>query len=94
MSRCAQASATMAAQDVRMNAGGIGFHQMIESRSLARDQELGRGVVEPLALQLPDRRAQFENLGAQLENPVRIRVFLHRALPKLSAARDHAQRTT
>lgn len=37
---------------------------MIELCTLARDQELGRGVVEPLALQLPDGRAQFENLGA------------------------------
>lgn len=49
-----------------MDAGGISSHQMIESCALARDQELGRGVVEPLPLQLPDRRAQFENLGAQL----------------------------
>jgi hypothetical protein len=49
-----------------MDAGGISSHQMVESCSLARDQELGRGVIKPLALQLPDGRAQFENLGAQL----------------------------
>jgi hypothetical protein len=56
----------MAAQDIMMNGCGISSHQMIESCTLARNQELGRGVVEPLALQLPDRRAQFENLGTQL----------------------------
>jgi hypothetical protein len=65
-SRCAHVSATMAAQDIMMNGCGISSHQMIESCTLARNQELGRGVVEPLALQLPDGRTQFENLGAQL----------------------------
>jgi hypothetical protein len=64
---------------------------LLEPRTLACDQELGCGIVEALALQLPDRGAEFENLGAQLENPVRLRVFLYRALPKLSAARDHSQ---
>jgi hypothetical protein len=38
---------------------------MIELSALAHDQELGRGVVEPLALQLPDGRAQLENLGSR-----------------------------
>jgi hypothetical protein len=40
---------------------------------------------------LPDGRAQLENLGAQSQDPVRVRVFLHRAPPKLSAASDRAQ---
>jgi hypothetical protein len=39
---------------------------------------------------LPDGRAQFENLGAQSQDPVRVRVFLHRTLPMVSAARNHA----
>lgn len=51
---------------------------MVELRALACDQKLGRGIVEPFALQLPDGRAQFENLGAQSQDPVRVRVFLHR----------------
>jgi hypothetical protein len=63
---------------------------MIELRALACDQKLGRGIVEALALQLPDGRAQFENLGAQSQDPVRVRVFLHRTLPLVSAARNHA----
>lgn len=38
---------------------------MLELRSLACDQELGRCIVEACALQLPDGGAEFENLGAQ-----------------------------
>ncbi|WP_165405282.1 hypothetical protein [Bradyrhizobium genosp. SA-3] len=65
---------------------------MPELRPLACDQELGRSVVEALALQLPDGGAQFENLGAQFQDPVVVRVFLHRAAPNVSAAGQHARR--
>jgi len=51
---------------------------MVELRPFARNQKLGRGIVETLTLQLPDRGAQFEDLGAQLQNPVGVRVFFHR----------------
>jgi hypothetical protein len=40
---------------------------------------------------LPDGRAQFENLGAQSQDPVRIRVFLH-ARPQSSQRRAIARK--
>lgn len=43
----------------------IRLHEMLELRALARDQELGRSIVEASALQLPDGGTEFENLGAQ-----------------------------
>ena len=67
--------------DAKAAAFGIRLHELVELPPLACDQELRRSVVETLALQLPDRGAQFENLGAQLQDPVGIRVFVHRTLP-------------
>ncbi|QIO99138.1 hypothetical protein HAU86_04680 [Bradyrhizobium symbiodeficiens] len=58
---------------------------MLELRPLASEQKLGRSIIETGTLQLPDGRAQFENLGAQPQDPVSVRVFLHGALPKGSA---------
>jgi hypothetical protein len=40
---------------------------------------------------LPDGRAQFENLGAQSQDPVRVRVFLH-ARPQSSQRRAIARK--
>lgn len=45
---------------------GIRLHEMLKLRTLACDQKLGCGIVETLALQLPDGGAEFENFGAQL----------------------------
>ena len=93
-SRCATA---LAASDVRMlrpYACRICFHQMIELRPLARDQELGRGIVEALALQLPDGRAQFEDFGAKFQNPVGVAGLRPPRASNISAARDHACRAT
>jgi hypothetical protein len=45
-------------------ARSIRLHEMLELRPLASDQKLGRSIIETRALQLPDGRAQFENLGA------------------------------
>jgi hypothetical protein len=81
MSRRATALAASGVSDVRAATYGICLHEVVEPRPLARDQELGRGIVEALALQLPDRGAQFEDLGAQFQNPVGVRVFLHRVPP-------------
>ncbi|MCK1737950.1 hypothetical protein IVA79_29170 [Bradyrhizobium sp. 138] len=58
---------------------------MLELRPLASDQKLGRRIIETRALQLPDGRAQFENLGAQPQDPVSVRVFLHGAPSRHSA---------
>jgi hypothetical protein len=44
---------------------GICLHEVVELRPLTRDQEPGRGIIEAPALQLPDRGAQLEDLGAQ-----------------------------
>jgi hypothetical protein len=63
------------------------FCKMLELRPLTRDEELGRSIIEALALQLPDGRTQFENLSAQFEHPVVVRVFLHATL-NVSAARQ------
>ena len=67
-----------------------GLHERFELRAFACDQKLGGGIVEAGALQLADRRAQFEDLGSQLQNPVSVRVFIHGESPKASAARDRA----
>ncbi|BAC47860.1 bll2595 [Bradyrhizobium diazoefficiens USDA 110] len=64
---------------------------MVEPRPLARDQKLGRSVVETLTLQLPDRGPQLQDLGAQSQDPVRVRVFLHGMLPNVSATHDCAR---
>jgi len=37
---------------------------MLQLRPLASEQKLGRSIIETGTLELPDRRAQFENLGA------------------------------
>ena len=58
-----------------------GLDEVIEPRALSRNQQLGRGMVEALALQLPDRGAKLEDLGAQFQDPVGVRVFGHRAPP-------------
>lgn len=44
----------------------IRFHEMLKLCALACDQKLGCGMVKARALKLSDRRAEFENLGAQL----------------------------
>ena len=62
---------------------------MFEQHALARDQELRCGIIEAGALQLADGRAQFKNLGSQLQNPVRVRIFLH---GEKSAARGCARK--
>ena len=55
--RSARSEAEPAACRVRL-------HELLELRPLASDQKLGRGIIETRALQLPDGRAEFENLGA------------------------------
>ena len=50
---------------ILLSPDGIRLHEMLELRALARDQELGRSIVEAGALQLPDGGAEFKNLGAQ-----------------------------
>ncbi|WP_027529085.1 hypothetical protein [Bradyrhizobium sp. WSM3983] len=64
MSRCATALAASDVSDVKAATCGVYLHEVVKLRPLARDQELGRSIVEALTLQLPDRRAQFEDLGA------------------------------
>ncbi|WP_339038020.1 hypothetical protein WHZ78_09085 [Bradyrhizobium symbiodeficiens] len=58
---------------------------MLELRPLASEQKLGRSIIETGTLQLPDGGAQFENLGAQPQDPVSVRVLFHGALSKVSA---------
>lgn len=43
----------------------VGFHELLELRPLACNQELGRSIIQALALQLPDRGAELEDFGAQ-----------------------------
>ncbi|MGX4806317.1 hypothetical protein [Bradyrhizobium guangdongense] len=80
-----------------VRAAGCGgrLHEKIEPSPLARNQELGRGIIEALALQLPDGGSQLEDLGAQLQNPVSVRsssttVALHQWSLRASAAREPA----
>ncbi|MCS3761216.1 hypothetical protein GGE24_000208 [Bradyrhizobium centrosematis] len=63
----------------------IRLHEMIELRPFASDQKLGRSIIKTRALQLPDGGAQFENLGAQPQDPVSVRVVIHGAPSKISA---------
>ena len=92
MSRCATALAASDVSDVKAATRGVCLHEVIELRPLARNQELGRGIVKARALQLPDRRAQFEDFGTKLQNPVGVRVFVHGTPPTISAACDCACR--
>ncbi|WP_158537657.1 hypothetical protein [Bradyrhizobium sp. MOS003] len=46
---------------------------------------MSRSIIETGTLQLPDGRAQFENLGAQPQDPVSVRVLFHGAPSKVSA---------
>jgi hypothetical protein len=54
VSRCAFDLAASDVGDVKVVARRIALHEMVELRPLPGDQELGRGIVEALALQLPD----------------------------------------
>jgi hypothetical protein len=66
MSRCATALAASDVSDVKATTCGVYLHEVVKLRPLAGDQELGRGIVKARALQLPDRRAQFEDFGTKL----------------------------
>ena len=70
--------------------GGITSKYYTETRGMKVSG--GQKVKAALALQLADGGPELENLGAQPQDPVRVRLILHRALPKLSAAPDRAQR--
>ncbi|WP_164937584.1 hypothetical protein [Bradyrhizobium guangxiense] len=76
----------------RIMRSSIRLHEMLELRPLASDQDLGRSVLETRALQLPDGRPQFENLGASPQDSVSFRVLLHSAaLEGFSAACSRAR---
>lgn len=85
MSRCATALAAPDISGVKAAICGACLHEMIELRPLARNQELGRGIVEALTLKLSDRGAQFQDLGAQFQGPVGVRVFLHHLPPSTTS---------